>query len=91
MTAHNLGVPMPFFFMIHSVVDDDFLTGFTMMTGSFTGLHVLFRMGGGVAGDVGSADVTDGDLYRAVDGNALSPSLSVDDPDAFRFLHPCLL
>lgn len=52
---------------------------------------MFFRMGGGVAGDVGSADVADGDLYRAIDGNALSPSLSVDDPNALCFLHPGLL
>lgn len=82
---------MPFFLMAYYVVACDLAANLAMMTGSFTGLHMLFRMGGGIAGDVGSADVTDGDLYRAVDGNALSPSLSVDDPDAFRFLHPGLL
>ena len=58
MTTHNLGLPMSLFLMIHSVVAGDFLTGFTMMPRSFTGLHVFFRMGGGVAGDVGPADVT---------------------------------
>ena len=48
-------------------------------------------MGGGIAGDIGSANVADGDLYRAIDGNALSPSLSVDDPYALSFLHSSLL
>lgn len=61
MTADSLCFPMAFFGMTYRVVTDDFLTGFAMMTGSFTGLHVLFRMGGGVAGDVGSANVADGD------------------------------
>lgn len=91
MTANDSRSPMPLFLVIHSVVAGDFLTGFAMMPRSFTGLHVFFSMGGGIAGDVGSADVADGDLYRAVDGNALSPSLFVDDPDALRFLHPGLL
>lgn len=54
MTADGLCFPMAFFGMTYRVVADDFLTGFAMMTGSFTGLHVLFRMGGGVAGDIGS-------------------------------------
>ena len=49
---------MSLFLMIHSVVAGDFLTDFAMMPRSFTGLHVFFRMGGGVAGDVGPADVT---------------------------------
>ena len=52
MTADSLCFPMAFFGMTYRVVAYDFLTGFAMMTGSFTGLHVLFRMGGGVAGDV---------------------------------------
>lgn len=91
MTTYDFGFPVALFGMAHCVVSCDLAPHFAMMTGSFTGLHMLFRMGGGIAGDVGSADVTDGDLYRAVDGNALSPSLFVDDPDAFRFLHPGLL
>ena len=82
---------MSLFLMANRVVAGDYLTDFTMMPRSFTGLHVFFCMGGGIAGDVGSADVADGDLYRAVDGNVLSPSLFVDDPDALRFLHPGLL
>ena len=91
MASNNLGLPMPFFFMIYRVVADDFLTGFTMMTRSLTGLHVLFRMGGGVASDVGSADVADGDFHRAIDGNALGPGFLVDYPDALCFFHPDLL
>lgn len=58
MTADSLCFPMAFFGMTYRVVADDFLTGFAMMTGSFSCFHVLFRMGGGVAGDVGPADVT---------------------------------
>ena len=46
------------FLMANRVVAGDYLTDFTMMPRSFTGLHVFFRMGGGVAGDVGPADVT---------------------------------
>ena len=46
---------MSLFLMANRVVAGDYLTDFTMMP---TGLHVFFRMGGGVAGDVGPADVT---------------------------------
>ena len=49
---------MSLFLMANRVVAGDYLTDFTMMPRSFTGLHVFFRMGGGVAGDVGPADVT---------------------------------
>ena len=45
---------MSLFLMANRVVAGDYLT---MMPRSFTGLHVFFRMGGGVAGDVGPADV----------------------------------
>ena len=49
---------MSLFLMANRVVAGDYLTDFTMMPRSFTGLQVFFRMGGGVAGDVGPADVT---------------------------------
>lgn len=49
---------MSLFLMANRVVAGDYLTDFTMMPRSFTGLHVFFRMGGGVSGDVGPADVT---------------------------------
>ena len=49
---------MSLFLMANRVVAGDYLTDFTMMPRSFTDLHVFFRMGGGVAGDVGPADVT---------------------------------
>ena len=58
MTADNPRFPMSLFLMANRVVAGDYLTDFTMMPRSFTGLHVFFRMGGGVAGDVGHADVT---------------------------------
>lgn len=44
MTADSLCFPMAFFGMTYRVVADDFLTGFAMMTGSFSCFHVLFRM-----------------------------------------------
>lgn len=58
MTADNPRFPMSLFLMANRVVAGDYLTDFTMMPRSFTGLHVFFRMGGGVAGDVDPADVT---------------------------------
>ena len=50
---------MSLFLMANRVVAGDYLTDFTMMPSSFTGHHEFFRMGGGVAGEVGPADVTD--------------------------------
>lgn len=82
---------MPFFLMAYCVVARDLAPNLAMMPGALSRLHVLFCMGRGTAGNIGSADVADGYLYRAIDGNALSPSLFVDDPDAFRFLYPGLL
>ena len=82
---------MPFFLMAYCVVARDLAAHLAVMAGAFTGFHVSLRMSRGIAGYIGSADIADGDLYRAVDGHALAPRLPVDYPYALGVLDPGLL
>lgn len=59
-----------------------------MVPRALSGLHVGFRMRGGVARDVLSADVADRDLHGGVDGNALGPCGLVHDPNLLGVLDP---
>ena len=62
MTTRDPRLVMAFLFVVNRVVSNRHLAHLAMMPGAFAGFHMLFPMGGGVAGDIGSADVADGYL-----------------------------
>lgn len=82
---------MSFFHMTYYVVSGDLAAHLAVVPRPLTGLHMDLRMCGGVARDVLAADVANGNFRHVIDGNAISPSLFVNDPNAFRFFHPVLL
>lgn len=62
MTTRDPRLPMSLFLVAHGVVANNLLAHLAMMPAAFARFHMLFPMGGGIAGDIGSAHVADGYL-----------------------------
>lgn len=82
---------MSFFRMTYYVVSGDLAAHLAVAPRPLAGLHMYLRMCGGVAHDILTADVANGNFHHVIDGNAISPSLFVNDTNAFHFFHPGLL